>query len=366
MGNGSMKKEKVVVGMSGGVDSSVAAFLLKKEGYEVIGVTLNLWNGEGMSVAEPGEEAGGITDARRAAEQLGIEYHVLDFTEQFRYCVIEPFIGEYEACRTPNPCITCNRRIKWEALLSWAKEHGVEKIATGHYAGIVQLDNGRYTIMEAASTGKDQSYVLYRLTQEQLASTLMPLGKYTKEEVRKLAKEAGLFVAEKDDSQDICFIPDGDYASFIERYGAKCDSNSPGNFVDRDGNILGKHKGLIHYTIGQRKGLGLAMGEPVYVMALRPTTNEVVIGKNEDLFDRRLTLSEVNCVGLAQWKEPFRCMAKIRYAHKGAECLVTPTGTDTASVLFDEPQRAATPGQSVVFYQTKAHMRYVLGGGIIV
>lgn len=352
-----MENKKVVVGMSGGVDSSVAAFLLKKEGYEVIGVTLKMWC----------EDETYVEDAKKVAKYLGIEYHALDFGERFQKCVIEPFIREYEACRTPNPCIVCNRMMKWEALLKWAKEQGADYVATGHYARIIKLPNGRYTVTDAKAEGKDQTYVLYRLTQEQLAHTLMPIGDYTKEQVREIARETGIPVAEKKDSQDICFIPDGDYASFIHRNTAN-DIAKPGNFVDTKGNILGQHKGLIHYTIGQRKGLNLAMGVPVFVVALLKDTNEVVVGTNEEVFANCLSLSEINCVGMEEWSEdskPFPCIAKIRYAHKGAPCMVIPKGTDKAEVVFEEPQRAITPGQSVVFYRIEDGNRILLGGGTI-
>lgn len=353
--------EKIVVGMSGGVDSSVVAYLLKKEGYEVIGVTMQMWSEEGKDSTQVA-----VADAKRVAAYLGIEHHVLDFREPFYECVVKDFMDEYFACRTPNPCILCNRHMKWSALLKWAQERGIERIATGHYANVLLLKNGRYAVAASDSSAKDQTYALYRLTQSQLAGTKMPLGKYKKEEIRAIAAESGIPVAQKPDSQDICFIPDGDYVSFIERNGNR-EYAKEGNFVDLQGNVVGKHKGLIHYTIGQRKGLNLAMGEPVFVVELRPETNEVVIGKNEDVFAMGLVADRVNYMGVADFKNPVRCIAKIRYAHKGAACEVVDLPDGKIKVLFEEPQRAITPGQSVVFYgiDEQSGKDIVLGGGII-
>lgn len=343
--------EKIVVGMSGGVDSSVAAYLLKQQGYEVIGVTMQMW-----TEAE--------SDAGKVAEQLGIKHYVLDFRKEFKSRVIDNFIEEYCNCRTPNPCNRCNRMMKWEALLEWAKTQGIHQIATGHYAKMVQLQNGRYTVTDAVSKAKDQTYALCRLTQEQLSATRMPVGDYSKDEIRAIATKIGLVVADKPDSQDICFVPDGDYGAFIQKY-AEVPITGEGNFVDKEGQVLGRHKGLLHYTIGQRKGLNLAMGEPVYVTGLHPETNEVVIGTNEDVFSDTLIAKDLNAMAVPSLSEEMECMAKIRYAHPGAKCKIYPVEKDRIKVVFEEKQRAITPGQSVVFYDTMEEKRVVLGSGII-
>lgn len=273
--------KKVVVGMSGGVDSSVAALLLKEQGYEVIGVTMQIWQDE---AEETREENGGccglsaVDDARRVAEKLDIPYYVMNFKKEFRQYVMDYFTAEYLKGRTPNPCIACNRYVKWESLLTKSLGLGADYIATGHYARIEQLPNKRYAIRNSVTAAKDQTYALYNLTQKQLAHTLMPVGAYPKDEIRRIAREAGLPVAHKKDSQEICFIPDHDYAAFIER---ECTDSvpSPGNFVSVTGEILGKHKGITHYTVGQRKGLNLSMGHPVFVTRINPETNEVEIGR---------------------------------------------------------------------------------------
>ena len=288
--------KKVVVGMSGGVDSSVAALLLKEQGYEVIGVTMQIWQDE---AEETREENGGccglsaVDDARRVAEKLDIPYYVMNFKKEFRKYVMDYFTAEYLKGRTPNPCIACNRYVKWESLLTKSLGLGADYIATGHYARIEQLPNKRYAIRNSVTAAKDQTYALYNLTQKQLAHTLMPVGAYPKDEIRRIAREAGLPVAHKKDSQEICFIPDHDYAAFIER---ECTDSvpGPGNFVSVTGEILGKHKGITHYTVGQRKGLNLSMGHPVFVTRINPETNEVIIGENEDVFSRTLTCSGLN------------------------------------------------------------------------
>ena len=354
--------EKVVVGMSGGVDSSVAAYLLKEQGYDVIGVTMQIWQDEEQAVQEENGGCCGLSavdDARRVAAALDIPYYVMNFKKEFKEHVIDYFVEEYQNGRTPNPCIACNRYVKWESLLQRSLSIGAEYIATGHYARVVQLENGRYTLRRSATLAKDQTYALYNLTQEQLRRTLMPVGEYTKEEVRAIAEKINLRIANKPDSQDICFVPDGDYASYIEEEaGVKVPK---GDFVLADGTVIGRHKGITHYTVGQRKGLGLALGYPAFVLEIRPTTNEVVIGTREESMTTQLRARNLNFMAIEDLTEPLHVFTKIRYNHKGAWCTIEKTGEDEVVCTFDEPQRAVTPGQAVVFYDGE----YVLGGGTI-
>ena len=351
-----MEKKTVVVGMSGGVDSSVAAYLLKEQGYNVIGVTMQIWQEEengccGLSAIE---------DARRVAYDLEIPHYVMNFRNEFKENVVAYFIDEYLHGRTPNPCIACNRYVKWESLLMRSREIGADYIATGHYARIDRLPNGRYSLKCSKTLAKDQTYALYNLTQEQLKHTLMPVGEYTKEEIRGIAERINLQVANKPDSQDICFVPDGDYAGFIEE---TLDTELPtGNFVTIDGKILGPHKGITHYTVGQRKGLGLALGYPAFVIEIRPDTNEVVIGTNEDSLSNYVRANQLNFMSIEDLEGEIRVWAKIRYNHKGAWCTIQKTGDDEILCTFEEKQRAITPGQAVVFYDGD----YVLGGGTII
>lgn len=358
-----MEKKKVVVGMSGGVDSSVAAWLLKEQGYDVIGVTMRIWQEEEETALEENGGCCGLSaveDARRVAASLEIPYYVMNFRKEFKENVIDYFVQEYLNGRTPNPCIACNRYVKWESLLARSLEIGADYIATGHYARIDKLPNGRYSLKTSATGAKDQTYALYNLTQEQLEKTLMPVGEYTKEEIRKMAEKIGLRVADKPDSQDICFVPDGDYASYIEDTTGK--QIEPGNFVMSDGTVVGKHKGIIHYTVGQRKGLGLSLGHPVFVLEIRPETNEVVVGSNEESMSKYVRADRVNFMGIADIENPMRVWAKIRYNHKGAWCMVEKTKEDEILCTFEKPQRAITPGQAVVLYDGE----YVLGGGTII
>lgn len=369
--------KRVVVGMSGGVDSSVAAMLLKKQGYDVIGVTMQIWQDETPACqAENGGCCGlsAVEDARRVADTLEIPYYVMNFRREFQENVIDYFVGEYLRGHTPNPCIACNRYVKWEALLKRSLEIGADYIATGHYARIDRLENGRYAIRSSVSAGKDQTYALYNLTQEQLARTLFPVGAYSKDEIRRMAEEAGLPVAHKPDSQEICFVPDDDYAGFIERETARRSKGrnlpedgvavtlpGPGNFVTRDGRVLGRHKGITHYTIGQRRGLELPMGKRVFVTEIRPETNEVVIGENEDVFTTEVLCDRLNFMSVTDLDTPRRVLAKIRYNHQGEYCEISKMPGGRVLCHFEKSVRAATPGQAVVFYEGE----YVLGGGTI-
>lgn len=354
---------KVVVGMSGGVDSSVAAYLLKQQGYEVIGVTMQIWQKEdNQTVEENGGCCGlsAVEDARRVAQMLDIPYYVMNFREEFDQKVIRYFMREYLNGRTPNPCIACNRYVKWESLLQRSMQIGADYIATGHYARIEQLQNGRYAIRNSVTAAKDQTYALYNLTQEQLMRTKMPVGAYEKSQVRAIAEELGLYVAHKPDSMEICFVPDQDYARFIEENSGK--KIPEGNFVTTDGKIVGRHRGITHYTVGQRKGLNLSMGKPVFVLEIRPETNEVVIGDGTEVYADRLICSDLNFMSVPDFPDDFPVVAKIRYNHRGTKAHVRRIGTDRAEVIFEEPVRAVTPGQAVVFYDGE----YVAGGGTII
>ena len=353
---------KIVVGLSGGVDSSVAAYLLKEAGHEVIGVTMQIWQEEENSIQEENGGCCGLSvveDARRVAQMLGIPYYVMNFRSEFKEAVIDYFVAEYMAGRTPNPCIACNRYVKWESLYHRARAIGADGIATGHYSRIVKLSNGRYALQKSITDAKDQTYALYNLTQEQLEHTLMPVGAYSKEEIRKIAEKIGLFVANKPDSMEICFVSDNDYAGFIEQY-----TGNPfptGNFVNTAGEVVGKHKGIIHYTVGQRKGLGIALGERTFVKEIRPETNEVVLASNEELFSTVLYANRVNFMSIAALTEPMEVMAKIRYNHKGSKAVIELIEEDVVKVTFEQPQRAITPGQAVVWYDGDI----VVGGGTI-
>lgn len=352
----------VVVGMSGGVDSSVAAYLLKEQGYRVIGVTMQIWQDEEQQKQE--SEAGccglsAVEDARRVAQALDIPYYVMNFKHDFKIHVIDYFIKEYQAGRTPNPCIACNRYVKWESLLKRSMEIGADYIATGHYARIRHMDNGRYAVEKSVTARKDQSYALYNLTQEQLARTMMPIGEYEKDRVREIADEAGLPVAHKPDSMEICFVPDGDYASYIEEtVGMK---SEPGDFVDMQGHVIGRHRGIIHYMVGQRKGLNLALGYPAFVVRIKPETNEIVIGRLEDNLSDKVYISHVNHMSEQNFSEDKMYLGKIRYNHAGFGCTVRQLEDNLYECIFTEPQRAVTPGQALVLYDGSL----IAGGGTI-
>ena len=350
---------KVIVGMSGGVDSAVAAYLLKQAGYDVIGVTLRTWQSEDGQESRCCE----IDDARETARCLGIPYHAFNCTLDFERRVVRPFMDDYLQGLTPNPCVICNRAIKWERLLYYAAILGADYIATGHYASVVKLTNGRYTVRRALHSEKDQTYMLYRLGQEQLEKTLMPLGDYSKQEVRAIAEKAGIPVADKPDSQEICFVTSGGYADFIRSHTDK-EIPGEGNFVDADGNVLGRHKGIIHYTVGQRKGLGVALGRPAYVRKICAEENEIVLGTSSETGCPAIACRDLHFMAIPalQTGEELRCLVKVRYHHTGQTALLRKTGEDTIRIEFEEPVRSAAPGQSAVFYDESGCL---LGGGII-
>lgn len=342
-----MAHRNVLIGMSGGVDSSVAVTLLQRGGYNCSGCNLLLACGEGAE------------DARLAAERFAIPFQVVDLRAEFRREVQDRFVSVYEAGETPNPCIDCNRSLKFGAMLDIALSQGFDAVATGHYARIrYNEESGRYLLYKAADRAKDQTYFLYCLNQRQLSHALFPLGELTKEQVREIAQEEGLLNARKRDSQDICFIPDGDYFAFLEQHTGK--HYSQGDYLDLSGKVVGRHRGAAAYTIGQRKGLGIALGEPVYVCAKDMVRNTVTVGPNEALFSSELTAKNLNWIPFPALTEPMSLTAKIRHSQNEQPCTVVPQGNQVR-VVFTQPQRAATPGQAVVFYQDDL----VVGGGTI-
>lgn len=354
--------KKAVIAMSGGVDSSVAAYLISEQGYECIGATMKLYNNEDIGISKKHTccSVEDIDDARSVAFSLDIPYYVFNFSSLFKETVIDKFIQAYENGATPNPCIDCNRFLKFEKLFLRAKEIEYDYVVTGHYARI-EYDSvkNRYLLKKAVDNTKDQSYVLYCMTQEQLKHTLFPLGSMQKNEVRKIAEANGFINADKHDSQDICFVQDKKYYDFIEQYTGKI--YPEGDFIDLNGNVLGKHKGIIRYTVGQRKGLGLSLSSPVYVLSVNPEKNTVTIGKEEDLYTKTLIAKNINLISEKRLVDPVRLKAKVRYQHPEQWATVCQTDDNTLKIDFDEPQRAVTKGQAVVLYDNDI----VVGGGVI-
>ena len=355
--------KKAVIAMSGGVDSSVAAYLITKQGYECIGATMKLYNNEDIGISRKHTccSAEDVDDARSVAFSLDIPYYVFNFSDNFKTDVIEKFVHAYENGITPNPCIDCNRYLKFEKLFLRAKEIDFDYVVTGHYAQIeYDKEKNRYLLKKAVDETKDQSYVLYCMTQEQLKHTLFPLGAMHKSEVRKIAEDIDLVNAQKHDSQDICFVQDKKYYDFIEQYTGK--TYPEGDFIDLDGNVLGRHKGIIRYTIGQRRGLGVSLGNnPTFVISVNPEKNTITLGKEQDLYTKTLIAKNINLISEENLKEPVHLKAKVRYRQAEQWAMVTQIDDDTLKIEFDEPQRAVTKGQAVVLYDQDI----VVGGGII-
>lgn len=354
---------KVMIAMSGGVDSAVTAHLVRAAGYEAVGATMQLYcPSKPLHPDENGLMIGDdIEDARAVARRVGIPHMVLDYTDLFRLRVVDTFVASYEMGETPNPCVVCNGELKFGAMMQAVSQEKADYLATGHYARIEKdTATNRFLLRKAADPRKDQSYVLYMLRQEQLSRVLFPLGEYTKEQVRQIAADMGFENAHKGDSQDICFVPDGEYAAFIERYTGKC--YPEGKFIDPTGKVLGTHRGIIHYTIGQRKGLGIALGKPAFVCRKDPLANTVTLSDNDALFSRSLFAKNINWIAFEGLSGTLRVQAKVRYNMQAQPAVVEMWDEDTVRVTFDQPQRAITPGQSAVFYDGE----YVVGGGIIV
>lgn len=354
--------KKAIIAMSGGVDSSVAALLTKQKGYECIGATMKLFSNEDINVSREKSccSLSDVQDARSVAMRLDLPYYVFNFSDKFYECVINKFVSSYLSGATPNPCIECNKSLKFDKMFLRMKELGFDLVVTGHYARVQKdMTNGRYLLKKAADKTKDQSYVLYMLTQEQLRHVYFPLGELQKSEVRRIAERSGFVNAHKKDSQDICFVPDGDYASFIESHTGR--KSEPGNFVSPDGHIFGLHKGIAHYTIGQRKGLGISHTTPLYVTEIRPDTNEVVLGNEKDLYSDTLIADEVNLISVEKIDEPMRVKAKVRYRQAEQPAVVRQLAGGKIFVKFDTPQRAITKGQAVVLYDGDT----VVGGATI-
>jgi tRNA-specific 2-thiouridylase len=370
--------ETIAVAMSGGVDSSAVAAMLRAEGHALVGLTMQLWNQrrlagrEGMPETVQGRccSIDDVYDARRVAESLGIPYYVVNHEERFERDVVRPFVEEYLAGRTPIPCSLCNNHLKFDQLLVVARQIGADKIATGHYARVeYHADRKRWLLKRPADRSKDQTYFLFGLTQEQLSRTLFPLGSMTKPEVREVARKHQLVIAEKPDSQEICFVPGGDYKRFIEAYLAEqgetgsgtAGASVAGEMVTRDGTVIAEHSGVHNFTIGQRKGLGVATGSPLYVIQIKNDTRQVVVGKDDELYSRRLLARRVNLISTEELRQPMRVAVKVRHKHQPAPALIEAGGPGEVLVTFDEPQRALTPGQAAVFYDQDL----VVGGGWI-
>jgi len=369
-----MSPETIAVAMSGGVDSSTVAAMLRAEGHTVVGLTMQLWNQrrlaghEGMSESVQGRccSLDDVYDARRVAQQIGIPYYVVNHEERFERDVVRPFVEEYLSGRTPIPCSLCNNHLKFDQLLTVAQQIGAERVATGHYARVAYDEaRGRWLLKRPADLSKDQTYFLFGLTQEQLSRTLFPVGDMTKPEVRELARKHGLALAEKPDSQEICFVPGGDYKRFIDAYLAEQGESLPdtaGELVTTSGEVLGEHSGIHNFTVGQRKGLGVATGSPLYVIQISGANKQVVVGGDEHLYSRTLRARRVNLISVDDLREPMRVTVKIRHRHEPALAVMERAGDGEILATFDEPQRAITPGQAAVFYEGDI----VVGGGWII
>jgi tRNA-specific 2-thiouridylase len=366
---------KIAVAMSGGVDSSAAAAMLKAEGHELVGFTMQLWNQRrGLTVDENGEprpsrccSLDDVYDARRVAEDLGFPFYVLNLERDFEREVVAPFVRSYLEGETPIPCVACNSRLKFASLDRMALSIGCEKVATGHYARVSHDEStGRHRLLRGRDASKDQTYFLWELTQEQLSRALFPLGEKRKTEVREAARLHGLYVAEKRESQEICFVPDGDYAGFIDRYleaeGREAERPTRGEIVDSEGRVVGEHDGVHRYTVGQRRGLGVSRPLPLYVVRVEPESNRIVVGQDDELLSSEFTAAGVNWVAFDEPTEPVRADVRVRYRHTEAPATITPLEGGRARIRFDEPQRAVTPGQACVFYRGEE----IVGGGWIV
>lgn len=373
-----LKRMKLAIAMSGGVDSSAAAAILKEQGHDLVGFTMQLWNQRrGISVDENGDplpsrccSLDDVYDARRVAEELGFPFYVLNLEREFERDVVQPFVASYLAGETPIPCVSCNSRLKFASLDQLARSLGCDKVATGHYAR-VEYDEAanRYRLLRGRNLEKDQSYFLWELTQDQLSRSMFPLGEMSKSEVREVAREHALAVAEKSESQEICFVPDGNYAGFIDRYleaaGSSDRKPGAGEILDAGGAVVGHHAGIHRYTVGQRRGIGIAGPEPLYVISIDAPKNEVVVGPQDDLLEREFTAAGVNWIAFEKPDSAIRAEVRIRYRHTPAAAIITPVVGDKdgrVRVNFDEPQRAITPGQATVFYRGDE----VVGGGWIV